>query len=205
MFNILCQFVPVLMYVSYKSDSSFLSSLSHHGHFLVFYQIPPSHNKMHQQAWPAVILLLIIKFSFGKLCEIGCGTVICTWSIPSCAVGDTECSRHSPLPGGFSCGCMFLERSELTRAGLLRGHSFFLHPYPLAFSQARDCSPFGALQGSQVWMPTSVPHSSPYLSSELMFLLQKWELWLLWLLLYPRCIADAWALAVITDKCWIKL
>lgn len=40
MFNISCQFVPVFMYVSYQSDSSFLSSLLHHGHFLVFYQIP---------------------------------------------------------------------------------------------------------------------------------------------------------------------
>lgn len=48
--NILCQFVPVFMYVSYQSDSSFLSSLLHHGHFLVFYQTSPSHNKMHQQA-----------------------------------------------------------------------------------------------------------------------------------------------------------
>lgn len=67
MFNILCQFVPVYMYVSYKSDSSFLSSLLHHDHFLVFYQTPPSHNKMHQQAWPAVILLILIRIFFGKL------------------------------------------------------------------------------------------------------------------------------------------
>lgn len=36
----LCQFVPVFMYVCYKPETSFLSSLLHHGHFLVFYQTP---------------------------------------------------------------------------------------------------------------------------------------------------------------------
>lgn len=77
MFNILCQFVPVFMYVSYKSDSSFLSSLLHHDHFLVFYQTPPSHNKMHQQAWPAVILFNSHQdFLWKILCEMGHYTVI---------------------------------------------------------------------------------------------------------------------------------
>lgn len=36
----MCQFVPVFMYVCYKPETSFLSSLLHHGHFLVFYQTP---------------------------------------------------------------------------------------------------------------------------------------------------------------------
>lgn len=128
MFNILCQFVPVFMYVSYQSDSSFLSSLLHHGHFLVFYQTPPSHNKMHQQAWPAVILFIIIKIFFGKLSvKWGVARSSCTQFILGW-MWVTKCFRHSPPNHGLPCGRMFLGRSELATKGFLTGCCLFLKP-----------------------------------------------------------------------------
>lgn len=100
MFNILCQFVPVFMYVSYRSDSSFLSSLLHHGHFLVFYQTPP-HLTIKCINKPELLSFFSSLSVFSlENCEMGYVVILHLIHL-ELNLGNTKCFRQSPLNHGF--------------------------------------------------------------------------------------------------------